>query len=64
MLPLLPLPLKDPVGLLPELLGGGAVALRSAGGQLLGEGRRQSRRPSGPAWRRNPGPGRSPALPW
>ena len=38
VLPLLPLPLKDPVGLLPELLGGGAVALRSAGGQLLGEG--------------------------
>ena len=35
VLPLLPLPLKDPVGLDTELLGGGAVALRGAGGQLL-----------------------------
>ena len=37
VLPLLPLPLKDTVGLLAELLGGGAVALRGADRQLLGE---------------------------
>ena len=35
MLPLLLLPQEHPVGLVPELPGGGTVFVRVAGGQLL-----------------------------